>query len=212
MNGTTNRFLLAGDKFISEMHLRQHGFTYNSCGPFLQNKERIQKIKETGDSRYIYQSELGKACFQHDMAYGDFKDLTRRANSDKVLYDKAFDIAKNPNYDKYHRGFASMTCKFFNKKLLVAVLRMKFCLIKTQLKNHANQLLENLKKEKYTHLLLTIFGCADLADIKLICKFNKELRFLLYVIDMLSKYAWITPLKDKKGTSITTFQKILDKS
>ena len=131
MNEIINNFLLAGDTFMPEIHLRQLRFTYSACGLFTKNKERIQKFKETGDSRYIYQNELDKACFQHDMAYGDFKDLTRRTNSDKVLYDKAFDIAKNLNYDKYHRGFASMTCKFFNKKLLVAVLRMKFCLIKT---------------------------------------------------------------------------------
>ena len=93
-------FLLAGDKFIPEMHLRQPGFTYSACGTFTKNKERIQKFKETGDSRYIYQNELDKACFQHDMAYGDFKDLTRRTASDKILCDKAINIAKNPKYDE----------------------------------------------------------------------------------------------------------------
>ena len=64
-----------------------------------KNKERIQKFKEIGDSQYINQNELDKACFQHDMAYGDFEDLTRRTASDKILYDKAFNIAKNPKYD-----------------------------------------------------------------------------------------------------------------
>ena len=59
----------------------------------LQKRKRIQKFKETGDSRYIYQNELGKACFQPDMAYGDFKDLTRRTASDEILLDKAFNIA-----------------------------------------------------------------------------------------------------------------------
>ena len=62
---------------MSEMHLRQSGFTYSACVPFAKNKERIKKLKETGDSRYIYQNKLDKACFQHDMAYGDFKDLAR---------------------------------------------------------------------------------------------------------------------------------------
>ena len=57
-----------------EIHLRQPGFTYSACGPFTKNKERKTKFKETGDSRYIYQNELGKPCFQHDMAYCDFKD------------------------------------------------------------------------------------------------------------------------------------------
>ena len=75
---------------MSEMHLGQPGFTYSVCGPITKNKERIQKFSETGDSRYIYQNKLDKACFQHDMAYGDFKDLTRRTASDKILHDKAF--------------------------------------------------------------------------------------------------------------------------
>ena len=82
------------------MHLRQSAFTY-ACGPFTKNRERIQKFKETGDSRYIYQNELDKVCFQQDMAYGDFKDLTRKTASDKILHDKTFNIAKNPKYDEY---------------------------------------------------------------------------------------------------------------
>ena len=66
------------------MHLRQPGFTYIACVPFTKNKERTQKFKETGDSQYIYQFEWDKACFWHDMAYGDFKDLTRRPASYKI--------------------------------------------------------------------------------------------------------------------------------
>ena len=110
MNEIVKKFLLAGDKFISEMHLKQPGFSYSACGPFTKNKERIQKIKETGDNSYIYKNELDKACFQRDMAYGDFKDLKRRTVSDKTLRDKAFNIAKSPKYDGYQRGLAS---KFF---------------------------------------------------------------------------------------------------
>ena len=82
MNDIVNKFLLAGDKFMPEMHLRQPGFTYGAGGPFTKNKERIQKFKETGDSRYISQNKLDKACFQHDMA---FKYLSRRTASDKIL-------------------------------------------------------------------------------------------------------------------------------
>ena len=77
MNDIVNKFLLAGDKIMSEMHLRQPRFTYSACGPFTKSKERIQKFKQTGDSRYIYRNELDKACFQQDMAYGDFKDLKK---------------------------------------------------------------------------------------------------------------------------------------
>ena len=91
---------------MPEMHLKQPGFTNSACKPFTKNKERIQKFKETGDASYIYKNELDKACFQHDMAYGDFKDLARRTTSDKVLRDKAFNIAKNPKSDGYQGGLA----------------------------------------------------------------------------------------------------------
>ena len=86
---------------MPEKHLKQPGFTYSARGPFTRNKERIQKFKETGDTNYIYKNELDKTCFQHDMAYGDFKDLAKGKASDKVLRDKVFDIAKNPKYDGY---------------------------------------------------------------------------------------------------------------
>ena len=115
MNHVINRFLLTGDQFMPEMHLRQPQFTYSACGPFTKKKERIQKFKETGDSRYIYKNELDKACFQHDIAYGDFKDLAKRTAADKVLRDKAFNIAKDLKYDGYQRGLASMAYNFFDK-------------------------------------------------------------------------------------------------
>ena len=101
---------------MPEMHLKQPGFTYSACGPFTKNKERVKKFKGTGDTTYIYKNELGKACFQHDMAYGDFKDLKRRTYSHKVLRYKTFNIAKNPKYDEYQRGLASMVYKLFDKK------------------------------------------------------------------------------------------------
>ena len=116
MNKIVNKLLLIGDKFMPEMHLKQPGFTYSVSGKFTKNKERIQKLKETGDTSYIYKNELEKACFQQDMAYGDFKDLVRRTAFDKVLRDKAFNIAKNPKYDGYQRGLASMIYKCFDKK------------------------------------------------------------------------------------------------
>ena len=115
MNEIVNTFLLAGDTFMPEMHLKQPGFTYSACGTFTKTKEKIQKFKETGDTNYIYKNELDKACFQHDMPYRDFKGLARRTASDKVLRDKGFSIAKSPNYYGYQRGIASMFCKFFDK-------------------------------------------------------------------------------------------------
>ena len=80
-----------------------------------RKKERRWKFKEIRNSRYIYQNELDKACFQHDMAYGDFKNLNKRTAADKVLRDKAFNIPKIPKYDGYQCGLASMGYKFFNK-------------------------------------------------------------------------------------------------
>ena len=116
MNNVINKFLLAGDKFMPEMHLRQPQFVYSACGPFTRHKERIRKFKETGDAHYIYRNELDKACFQHDSAYADHKYSINRTKSDKVLRDKAYDIASNLECDGYQRGLASMAYNFFDKK------------------------------------------------------------------------------------------------
>ena len=116
MNEIINKFLLTGDKFMPEMHLRQPGFTYIACGPFTKNEERIKKFMQTGNTDFIYKNELDKVCFQHDMAYGKAKDLVRRIQSDKVLRDKAFKIASDSKYDGYQRGLGSMVYKFFDKK------------------------------------------------------------------------------------------------
>ena len=78
MNKLINKCLLAGDKFMPEMHLRQPQFVYSACGPFTRHKERIKKFEQTGDTRYIYRNELDKACFQHDSAYADHKYLLNR--------------------------------------------------------------------------------------------------------------------------------------
>ena len=107
MNNTINKLLLAGDKFMPEIHLRQPQFTYSACGPFTKHEQRIQKFRETGDTNYIYKNEL-EACFVHDAAYSDGKDLTKRTVADKILKNKAFDIAKDPKFDWYQRGLASI--------------------------------------------------------------------------------------------------------
>ena len=116
MNEIINKLLLAGGNFMPEMHLGQPKFVYSACAPFTKNKERIQKFKETGDTSYIYKNELDKACFQHDMAYGDFKYSAKRTEASKVLRDKAFKIASDQKYDGYQRGLASIVYKFFDKK------------------------------------------------------------------------------------------------
>ena len=101
MNEIINKLLLAGNRFILETRLRQSGFSYSACGPFTKSKKQLQKFKEIRDPRYIYQNELDKACFQLDMAYGDFNNKPRRTASDKVLRDKTLKNNENPKYDGY---------------------------------------------------------------------------------------------------------------
>ena len=213
MNDIINKFFLVGDKFMPEMHLRQPGFTYSTCGPFTKNKERIQKFKQTGDSRYIYKNELDKACFEHYMAYGDFKALKRRTAADNVLRDKAFNIAKNPKYDGYQRGLASMVYKdsgvtLANKSAIKSIPQNE------QLAKELHKsIIRKFNKRKVYPTFKDNIWAADLADMQVISKFNKGLRFLLCVIDIYSKHAWVVPLKDKKGVSIANaFQSILKKS
>ena len=114
MNEIVNKFLQAGDKFMPQMHLKQPGFTYTTCGSFTKNKERTEKFMQTGNTDFIYKNELDKACFQYDMAYGKF--LTKRTQSDKVLRYKAFEIASNPKWNGSQGGLASMVYKCFDKK------------------------------------------------------------------------------------------------
>ena len=133
---------------MPEIHLKQPGFMYSACGPFTKNKERIEKFIQTGNTDFIYRNEL-------DMAYGKSKDFTKRTQSDNVLRDKAFEIASDQKYDGYHRGLASMVYKFFDKRSSgssVAVTEPDYQM------NFIDRLLENLKKEKFIHLLETIFG------------------------------------------------------
>ena len=117
MNEIVNKFLLAGDKFMPEMHLKQPGFTYSACGPFTKNKERIQKFKETGDTNYIYKNNPEETCFQHDMADGDFKDLARRTDSDKILRDKAFKKLKIMNIMDIKGGWLLWFTNFLIRSL-----------------------------------------------------------------------------------------------
>ena len=193
---------------MPEMHLKQPRFTYSACGPFTKNKERIQKFKEIGDTNYIYKNELDKTCFQHDMVYGDFKDLAKWGASDKALRDKAFNNAKNPKYDRYQRGLPSMVYKFFDKKSKGSRINIDANNEKLAKELHKLIIRKFKKITVYSGFKENIWG-ADLADMQLIRKSNKGFRFLLCVIDIFSKYAWVFSLEDKKGVSIVdAFQKI----
>ena len=117
MNKIITKFLLPGDKFMPELYLKQPGlFIYSACGPFTKHRERIQKLRETGDLKHLYRNELGKACFAHNVAYSNGKDLAKRNISDKILKDRAYEIARNCGYDGYQRALASMVYKVFDKK------------------------------------------------------------------------------------------------
>ena len=131
MNEMVNKCSLAGDKFMPEMRLKQPGFTYSACGPFAKNKERIQKFKEKGDTYCTYKNKLDKACFQHDMAYGD-EDLARRTASDKSLRDKHLVLLKILNIMDINADLPQWFTKILIKSLQVVVLiRMKINLLLT---------------------------------------------------------------------------------
>ena len=156
---------------------------------------------------------MNEACFQHDIVYGKYKDLKKRTQSDKVLKDKAFEIANNPKYDGYQRGLTSMVYTFFDKK-------PKRAGIKNGIKENqqlANELhksiIRKFKKRKVYSSFKDIIWGVDLADMQLISKYNKGIRYYLCAIDLFNKYAFDVPLKDKKGTTtVNAFQKILSNS
>ena len=146
------------------------------------------------------------------MSYGYFKDLKKRTAADKLLRDKAFNIAKDLKYDGYQRKSASMVYKFFDKR--TAGSGIKSMLPNEQLAGELHKpIIRKFKKIKvYSAFKDNVWG-ADLADMQLISKFNKVFKKLLCVIDIFSKYAWVIPLKDKTGVSIVNaFESILKNS
>ena len=115
MNEITNKILSVRDELMPEMLLRKRGFTYSACGPFSKNKERIQKLKETRDSRYIYQKQTRQRRLFNMIWLREILRIYLKA-SYKVLHDKAFNFAKNLKYDRYQRGLASKVYNFFLQK------------------------------------------------------------------------------------------------
>ena len=142
------------------------------------------------------------------MAYGNFKDLTRRTASDKVLRDKAFKIASDPKYDGYQRGLASMVYKFFDKKSSGSGIANE---PNYQLAEELHKpIIRKFKERKVYSLFRDNIWGVDLADMQSLSKYNTGIKYLLCAIDLFSKYAWVIPLKDKKGTNIVNgFQKII---
>ena len=171
-----NKFLLAGDKFMIELHLKQPGFTYGACGSFNRNKERIETFMQTGNTEFSYRNELDKACFQHNMTYGKSKDLAKRTQSDKALRDKAFNTASDSKYNGYQRGLASMVYKFFDKKCSGSGVDAE---PSYQLANELHrQIIRNFKRRKvYSWFRDNIWGI-DLADMQSLGKYNEGIMYL----------------------------------
>ena len=153
--------------------LRQ--LAYSACGTFTKKKKRIQKFKETRDSQYIYQNEVNKACFQHDMAYGDFKDLNRRTASNKTLRDEGLNIGKTLKYSGYQRSLASMVYKCFDKKTAGGAAKNENMSNKELAEELHKPIIRKFKKGKvYSSFINNTWGY-----MQLISKFNKNIRFSL---------------------------------
>ena len=208
MNQIINKFLLAGDNFMPEMHLKKPSFAYSACVPFTKHAERIKKFEQPGNTSHIFKNELDKACFKHDNAYADYKDLANRTRTDKILKDRAFKIASNPKYDGYQRGLASMVYKFFDKKSSGGEVkraertqRASGAINKSNVKLadelHKPVIKKFSKRKVYSSFKDNIWG-VDLADMQLLSRQNKGIKYMLCVIDLFSKYAFVVPLKDKK--------------
>ena len=161
-------------------------------------------MKETGDSRYIYQNELDKAYFQHDMGYGDFKDLTRIRVAEKVLPTK---------HDGCQRGLGSMVYKLFDKITSGGAVKNEIMSNKELAEELHNPIIRKFEKRKVQLSFIDNIWGTDVADMQLISKFNKGFRLLFCFIDIYSKYVWVIPLKDKTSTTITNaFQNFLEES
>ena len=120
---------------MPEIHLRQPGFTYSACRPFAKNKEKIQIFKETGDSHYIYQNELDKASFQHEMTYRDFKDYLEEQLLIKYCMIKNLILLKIQNMMDVKEALLQWFMNFLIRNLLrlqinllpLVVLKVKLC-------------------------------------------------------------------------------------
>ena len=168
-----------------------------------------------GRLSHILKNRLDVACFQHDSAYTKYKDRSNRKQSDIVLKNKALKIATDPRFNGYQRRLASMVYKFFNERTKGSGINLQANSLNNEIlaEELHKPIIKSFKRRKvYSSFKDNIWG-VDLADIQLISKYNKGIRYLLCVIDLFSRYTWVIPLKNKKGESIVEgFKKILDDS
>ena len=193
-----NRFLLVGDKFMPKLHIWDPRVKkYSTCDPFTKHKQRINQFMKDGRLSHLYKIESDKACFQHDSAYNKYKNLKNRTQSDIVLKNKAYKIAADPKVDGFQRALASMVWKFFNERSQKV---LRFSVNYEQLAEELHKLIiRNFKRRKvYSSYKYNIWG-VNVADMSLISRFNKGIKYLLCVIDLFSRFAWVVGLKDKEG-------------
>ena len=131
------------------------------------------------------------------MAYDKYKDLTKRIQSDKVLRDKAFKTQRNPKYEGYQRGLASVVFKFFDKKSKGSSIKS---MQNQQLADELHKpIIRKFKRRRVYSSFEDNIWSVDLAHMQVLGKYNKGIRYLLCAIDLFSKYAWVDPLKDMEG-------------
>ena len=211
-----NKFLLIGDIFMPEMHLWDPKVKkYSACGPFTRHQKRIDMFIKDGRLIHILKKRLNAACFQHDSACAKYKDRLNRKQSDIVLKNKTLKIATDPRFNGYQGGLASMIYNFFNERTKGSGINLQESSLNNEVlaEGFHKPTIKNFKRRKvYSTFKDNIWG-VNLADMQLISKYNKGIRYLLCVIDLFSRYASVIPLKNKNGDSIVEgFKKILNDS
>ena len=189
-----NRFLLIGDKFMPEMHLWDpKAKKYSVCGPFTRHQQRISDFMKDGKLSHIEKNRLDAAGFQRDSAYTKYKDGLNRKQSDVVLKHKALKIGVDPKVNGYQRRLATMVYKFFNERAKGSGMNLQANSPNDEIlaEELHKPIIKNFKRRKvYSNFKDNILG-VDLADMQLISKYSKGIRYLLCVIDLFSRYAWV---------------------
>ena len=199
MNKINNKFLLTEDKFMPELHLKQPGFTDGACESFTKHRERIKRFRETGNLKLLKRNELDRACFAHNAAYSNSKDIAKRTISDKTLKVRADEIVWNRGYDSYQIALASMVYKFFDKKTRSGGS------VNEQLAEELHKpFTTKFKRRKVYARLKANTWTADLTEMEILSSKNKNIKHLciMFSLNIFTKYAWVKPLKDEKGKTV----------
>ena len=197
-----------GYKSIAELHLKEPGFTKSACRQFTKHRERIQKFRETVNLKHLYRNELDKAFFPRDAAYFDSKDLAKRTILDKILKDRAYEIDRNRNDGGFQRALASIIYKIFDKKTVSGMS------VNWQLDEELHKpVIKNFKRRKIYAKFKENIWEADLVEMESLSSKKKNVKYLLCVKDVFTKYTWVKPLKDKKSKSLlNAFIEIVNES